>query len=68
MTFGGPGGFGAYQLFLGRAGNAPLQVGAQLRVVLVENGDETAETTVVVPPRSGTFAPLVVTAADLVGQ
>jgi hypothetical protein len=29
---------------------------------------EGAQTTIEVPPLSGTFAPLVVTAADLVGQ
>ena len=62
----GPGGFGAYQLFIGRAGGAPLQIGSQLRIVLVENGDEVGQTTIVVPPLTG--SPLVVTAADLVGQ
>ena len=62
----GPGGFGAYQLLVGRAGGAPLQIGSQLRIVLVENGDEVAQTTVVVPQLTG--SPLVVTAADLVGQ
>jgi PKD repeat protein len=67
-TFGGPGGRGAYQLLVGRAGTLQLRVGDQLRVVLVENGVEGAQTTIEVPPLSGTFAPLVVTAADLVGQ
>ena len=68
VTFGGPGSRGAYQLLIGRAGQQPLQVGTQLRIVLVENGVEGAQTTVQVPPLSGTFAPLVMTAADLVGQ
>jgi len=70
-VFPGPGGFGAYQLFIGRVGpGQAIRPGDQLRVVLYENGGETAdrvaEVTIRVPALTGEA--LVVTAADLVGQ
>ena len=63
-VFPGPGGFGAYQLLLGRAG---ALLPGQYRVFLYENGDQVASAGIQIPHPSGTFAPVVVTAADLVG-
>ena len=63
-VFPGPGGFGAYQLLLGRAG---ALLPGQYRVFLFENGDNVAQVGIQIPHPSGTFAPVVVTAADLVG-
>ena len=67
-SLGGPGGFGAYQLSLGRlGGKGGLSPGNQVRVTLFENGIEVGHVFVVVPPASG-GATLLMTAADLAGQ
>ncbi len=66
--FGGPGGYGPYQFALGRVGGGSptYAVGAQLRVVLLENGVAVASTFVTIPARTGAAVP--VAAADLQGR
>ncbi len=63
VELGGSGGFGDYQLGLGRVGLRDFDPGDSLRVALVENGSEVRSVNVTVPALTGSV--VRVTAADL---